>query len=332
MSKPTTKKLKDIAEINYGNKFDLNKMTPLLRAKGGVNFVGRSSENNGVSASVAPIESVRPYPGGMITVALGGSRLLASFVQTAPFYSAQNVAVLEPKTPMTFAEKVFLCMCIRQNRSLYSAFGREANRTLGEIAVPDPSQFPAMDTQPPSSTDSLSAPLEKPEKRKELDQERWSSFEYMRLFAIRKGKRLTKADMRPGPTRFIGATDSGNGLTARIAQAPKHPANTITVNYNGNGVAEAYYQDEPFCCTDDVNVLYPRFQLNWKRALFITTLIRLEKFRFSYGRKWNLERMCASTVRLPTAQNGEPDWNFIEEYIASLPFSSQVKEKSTRPQ
>ena len=99
----------------------------------------------------------------------------------------------------------------------------------------------------------------------------------------------------------------------------------ITVNYNGNGVAEAFYQSEPFRASDDVNVLYPKFDLDPQLALFLCTLIRAEKYRFSYGRKWALDRMIDSTVRLPVRSNGEPDWTSMRDYIKSLPYSKNVQ-------
>ena len=69
--------LEEIFDIQYGNKFDLNKMTfnnPL------VNFVGRSAKNNAVTSYVDIKSDVEPFDKGLITVALGGS-ILASFVQ-----------------------------------------------------------------------------------------------------------------------------------------------------------------------------------------------------------------------------------------------------------
>jgi hypothetical protein len=136
------KKLNELFDVTYGNKLDLNKMTLLPRLQGGINFVGRSSQNHGVSGTVAPLPNVQPYDAGVITVSLGGTKLLSSFVQEYPFYTAQNVAVLKPLVEMTFSEKIFMCLCIRHNRFRYSAFGREANRTLRELLVPDLSEFP----------------------------------------------------------------------------------------------------------------------------------------------------------------------------------------------
>jgi hypothetical protein len=51
-----TSPLEELFHVTYGNKFDLNKMTPVPRIEGGINFVGRSSENHGVSATVKKVD------------------------------------------------------------------------------------------------------------------------------------------------------------------------------------------------------------------------------------------------------------------------------------
>lgn len=153
----------------------------------------------------------------------------------------------------------------------------------------------------------------------------WEPFVLSKLFDIRKGQRLTKANMLPGSLPYVGASDTGNGVTARIGQTPIHEGGTISVSYNGS-VAEAFYQPEPYWATDDVNVLYSKgFKLTPETALFICTLIRLEKYRFNYGRKWHLERMRDSIIKLPVTAAGMPDWVFMEQYIKTLPYSSQLQ-------
>jgi hypothetical protein len=130
--------------------------------------------------------------------------------------------------------------------------------------------------------------------------------------------------MVPGDVPYIGASDAYNGLTARIGQAPIHKGGTISVSYNGS-VAEAFYQPSPYWATDDVNVLYPKgFKLSPATALFICTVIRLEKYRYNYGRKWHLERMKESIIRLPVLKDGTPDWGYMANFIQSLPYSSQI--------
>lgn len=129
--------------------------------------------------------------------------------------------------------------------------------------------------------------------------------------------------MLPGVIPFIGAIDGNNGVSDFVGQPPSHPGNTLTVSYDGS-IAEAFYQPVPYRCTDAVNILYPKFEMTPAIGLFIATLIRQEKYRFNYGRKWHLDRMTQSTIRLPVKDDGTPDWEWIENYIKTLAFSAQL--------
>ena len=61
--------------------------------------------------------------------------------------------------------------------------------------------------------------------------------------------------------------------------------------------------------------------MNAYSALFLTTIINKEKYRFNYGRKWDKELMESSKIKLPINEQGEPDWQWIEDYIKGLPYS-----------
>ena len=160
-----------------------------------------------------------------------------------------------------------------------------------------------------------------------MDTTKWEWFYYSDLFYIKKGKRLTKADMIDGTIPYIGATDNNNGITAYIANdSYLHPANTITVSYNGS-IAEAYYQTSMYWATDDVNVLYPKFKINKYIAIFLNTLINKEKYRFNYGRKWDKELMQKSRIKLPIKTPHNPNWEWIENYVKTY-LSSALTNKA----
>jgi type I restriction enzyme M protein len=159
---------------------------------------------------------------------------------------------------------------------------------------------------------------------KSLDTSKWKSFSLSDLFDIKKGTRLVKSAMKPGPLAFVSAIETNNGVRQRVSGVARHPAGVVTVNYNGNGVAEAFYQPEPFWASDDVNVLYPKFPMDVPTALFICAIIRREKYRFSYGRKWGLDRMRVSAIKLPVTATGNPDWDLMRETIKTLPFGAQL--------
>lgn len=146
----------------------------------------------------------------------------------------------------------------------------------------------------------------------------WKNFAYSEIFYIEKGKRLIKADMIPGDINYIGATDRNNGVTAHIANnAHIFEGNKITVSYNGS-IAEAFYQQDPFWASDDINVLsLKKGRLNKNIAIFLTTIINKEKYRFNYGRKWDKQLMLQSTIKLPVNESGTPDWDFMESFVAS---------------
>lgn len=102
----------------------------------------------------------------------------------------------------------------------------------------------------------------------------WSDIPISHLFKVVKGTRLTKKDMREGDIPFIGASAVNNGVTAYIANDSElHPANTITVAYNGS-VGESFYQEIPFWASDDINVLYPKFPLTRNIAMFLIPILK----------------------------------------------------------
>jgi len=316
-------KISDIFTLQYGHSLELNRLEQSTEPDA-VNFVGRAARNNGVTARVTPIPSEKPAPAGTISVALGGQGGAGvAFLQPFPYYCGRDVMILKARKPMTDQEKLWWAMCITANRFRFG-FGRQANRTLKDLLLPDAKALPAWVG---SANLDLYHGAKLPSNAKTLslsDQKSWQKFTLQELFTIKKGQRLTKADMLPGDTPYIGASDTGNGITARIGQKPIHDAGTISVSYNGS-VAEAFYQPEAFWATDDVNVLYPKgYKLTPATALFLCTLIRLEKYRFNYGRKWHLDRMREAVIKLPTNAQQKPDWDFMERYIKTLPYSSQL--------
>lgn len=313
-------------DVSYGNKLDMNKMLPADKATG-IAFVGRRGNGQGVSGFVERIPETTPYPAGLLTVALGGSRLLSSYVQQVPFYTAQNVAVLTPlDTAMPLSHRLYYAACIRHNAFRYTAFGREANRTLGTINLPDTVPEWVESTPVPTHdglTRTAAAPVVLSEPTK------WAEFMLSDLFEVQKGKRLTKAARMPGSVRFIGASEKNNGITDHNDVPAAHEGGQLTVAYNGNSVGWAFYQDRPFFACDDVNVLEPKASMSKWVLLFVAAVLKHGKSRYTYGYKWTKERMSATRIRLPATANGDPDWDYMEAFMRGLAFSAAIDDART---
>lgn len=151
-----------------------------------------------------------------------------------------------------------------------------------------------------------------------IDIKDWRPFKIGDLFDITKGSRLTKAHMIPGNVRFIGASSKNNGCTAYVGNSgPIHRQNTITVCYNGS-VGAAFYQDEPYLASDDVNILNPKFKMEEHTALYLLALIRKAGTEFDYNDKWNVDAMLQSEITLPVTALGDPDWDRMKQFMAEI--------------
>ena len=314
--------LHDLFDIRYGHSLELNRQRLLSLRNGGIPFVSRTSINNGISAYIEPIKKNPPEKAGVLTVALGGA-VMSTFLQETAFYSGRDVAHLHPKIAITKQQLLFYCACLIHNRYRFS-YGRQANRTLKNILIPALTAIPNyVELANVKRFDGCDKSAEDKAPNK-LNVIAWKPFLLGKLFVIKKGKRLTKANMKNGTTPFIGSTDSNNGTTAFVGQSSIHSGNTISLSYNGS-VAEAFFQPVPFWATDDVNVLYPRFSMTTEIALFICTILRMEKYRYNYGRKWHMERMRESIIKLPAISQYKPNFALMEQYIKRLPYSSQIQ-------
>ena len=149
----------------------------------------------------------------------------------------------------------------------------------------------------------------------DLNSVKWKAFYINEIFSISAGKRLTKADMDNGQIPFIGATDSNNGITNWIATPnSSFDKNVLGVNYNGSVVENFYH---PYGCifSDDVKRLHLREHADNKYILlFFKTVILQQKVKYTYGYKFNGQRMERQKILLPVNEEGCPDYEFMEQY------------------
>jgi len=312
--------LHELFDIKYGNSLEL---TNLEQCKKGhpnsINFVSRTERNNGISAFVLKVEGVTPNPANTITVAVGGS-VLATFLQPEPYYTGFHVLVLNPRKEMRTDELLFYTMCIRRNKYKYN-YGRQANKTLKDVLVPRfmPQEFAAVDYRKLGSVSSQSVI----DQDLELDTSNWRYFTLNSLFRIFKGHRLTKAQMQRGKTPYISSSSFNNGVDVYISEEPNFKKNFLTFACYGS-IGEVFYHPYDAWVSDNCNVMYLRdYGLNGCIAIFLIGVIKKEQYRFSYGFTGKLQTLRKLQLKLPS-KSGVPDFEFMERYIKSLPYSSNL--------
>lgn len=108
-------KIKDLFDYKYGVNLELlNCQETFVNDNSSVNFVARTSLNNGVVSRVKLIDGLLPQKAGTLSLAVSGS-VLSCFVQTEDYYSGRDLYVLTPKINLSLEQKLFYSMCINKN-------------------------------------------------------------------------------------------------------------------------------------------------------------------------------------------------------------------------
>lgn len=154
-----------------------------------------------------------------------------------------------------------------------------------------------------------------------LKRKDWGEFFMEELLLIKSGVRLTKADQLDGNMPFIGASDSNNGITGFISNVNKSlDKNTLGVNYNGS-VAESFYHPYEAIFSDDVKrISFKKTTGNKYLYLFLKGIILQQKNKYQYGYKFNSSRMTRQKLSFPLNAQGEPDYEYMEQYIKYLEY------------
>jgi len=315
-------KISDLFEVKYGVNLELINLEECDKKEGNsINFVSRTEKNNGVSAYVQKIDDLEPNPAYTISVAGGGS-VLATFFQEEPYYSGRDIYILIPKKQFSEIEMIFYCYCIRKNKYRYN-YGRQANKTLKDILIPEkiPTEWNSLKINDLNSLEKI--PLL--EKDVELNVNNWKWFNLNELFAISASRDSLSEDLTEGGmTPYITSSETNNGVTSFFQEEATNKSGTITAN-RGGSVGYFFYQPVDYMATPvDVRILSPKFNIDSYIGLFIKTILQLEKYRYNYSRKMGTDRLNEFKIKLPVAFDNQPDWNYMRNYIKSLPYSSNI--------
>ena len=99
--------------------------------------------------------------------------------------------------------------------------------------------------------------------------------------------------------------------------------NCIIFICDGQGsVGYANYMGKKFIGTPNIVAGYNE-KLTVLSSLFIATIARMEHPKYSFGRKWKTH-LADTVIKLPTTKNNLPNWQFMEDYIKSLPYGVRL--------
>lgn len=319
--------VKDLFEVHYGVDMELN---ALEKSHDGINFVARTSKDNGVSAKVKRIPWIEPNPAGTISVACGGS-VMESFLQLTPYYSGRDLFYLKPRFEMSDAVKLYYCMCLRRNKFRYS-YGRQANETLKDLQIPTLEDIP--DYVKNFSESVFQKRLFESVALSSLSDRATDTSLFgtlvplSELFDVVNGvasTSLLRSDVKLSDNWIPFIRPSYRQSTSidafvnkqLITQDKVFPKGTLYVSTNGQGShTYSYVSATEFVPNSDVSVLKPKRPMTLREKLFYAMCISRNRFKFSYGRKPKGDKLEA--ILLPETISKKFNELDLEKYLESL--------------
>lgn len=149
-------------------------------------------------------------------------------------------------------------------------------------------------------------------KMSKINTNKWHNYKMSEIgFKNYHGKRLTKKDRKPGLIPFLTAGYENQGIAEYIDNDLERYDDSITVDMFGN----AFYHD--YTCSGDDNIyFFINDNLGKYEKLFIVSSINsINRQKYAFKNQFRQNDADELSVKLPSLQNGKPDWDNIIEYM-----------------
>lgn len=304
-----------------------------------VPYIAATKRNNGFASMCSAKEHPEWISNGnaIVFVQLGdGAAGLAHYIP-------MDFIGMNGKTSCGYNDKVsensgiFIAKCLSSNKAIFSHghswTGRRllSTKTMLPINTDGKPDYDYMSKYTQQKRESLLTKyqayaikrigeLGERSKMPKANQKKWTSYLISDIFDILPGKRLVAANSTLGERPFIGALDNNNGVARFVNDTNVSlDKNVLGVNYNGNGMVISFYHPYECIFSDDVK----RFHLKHHEdnafvLLFMKVAILQQKSKFGYLYKFNADRMAHTRIMLPAADDGNPDYFYMEQYAKNI--------------
>lgn len=319
-------KFNDVFTISRGKR-----LVTIDQINGEIAYISSSKQNNGIDNYITPPDFMIIYQNAL-TLNNSGS-VGYCFYHFYKFVASDHCTVIQIKDKrikLNSQIALFLKPIIESMKDKYN-FAREINnerlkkeRILLPVINNDTPDWNFMENYIKNIAELInydsevfrSIPLR-------LEKNKFKEFELSKLFTVRGSKKsFTQSEISTGEYLYVTTSNKNNGV-AGTSNIFTEDGNVITIDSATDG--RAFYQEHKFVGSDHVEVLEPiNFVLNKYTALFFTSVLNLQVFRYSFGRKRSQTRIIQEKLFLPLGKSGAPDLYFMENYMKSLNYSSDI--------
>ncbi len=174
---------------------------------------------------------------------------------------------------------------------------------------------------------------QKDEMNEELSVSEWKEFEIKELFEtsqlgkeiqVPTGAYVKRKDLDDGDVPRITVSGINNGVTGWYSSNDSNYKvynNFISVSF----LNTVFYQEGDASLDMKVHCLKPKdIELNKYVALFLVSVIRKTIYFSSYADQISSTVLPQIRIKLPVESNGNPDYEYMENYIKSLPYGDII--------
>lgn len=298
-------------------------------------YIGAKKGDNGVMLHCAYDEDLVQKGNCIIFICNGQGSVGYANYMDRPFIGTTDI-VAGYNDKLNEYSGLFIATILCQERPKYS-FGRKWKTHLKETIVKLPQtgdglpdwafmeEYVKSLNRRPISTKNSRLGLQA------LRTETWKPFKVNELFEVKYGINMELNTCIEAETddidavNFVARTESNNGVSARVkvvdGKIPQ-PAGLITCA-GGGSVLSTFLQEEPFYSGRDLYLLIPLYPMSKLAKLFCITVLKANKYRYSYGRQANIT-LPYLELMLPVNADGAPDFDFMESYMKSLPYGDRI--------
>jgi len=308
----------------------------LVIGNGDYPYITRTDRNNGVDSLVCEQKAYITDAGNCLTIGLDTQ---TAFYQPAKFYTGQNIQILR-NDKLNDINAKFVLPLLKNLLTIFNWGSSGATLTRlrrSKILLPiDCDNNPDWQFMEDyvcereqiqlieyfAHADRVLYEIGEIENVLPLKEKEWKPFVLSSVFTLETGKSkgLNHLTQTHNGVSYLGATNRNNGVICYVKPNDKliQQGNGIAFIRNGEGsIGYSVYKAEPFIASSDLTIGYSN-KLNRYTGLFITTIADTVRGKYSFNYKRSEKRLSKEFLQLPTDNDGEPDWEYMENYAKSI--------------
>lgn len=159
---------------------------------------------------------------------------------------------------------------------------------------------------------------------KPLNEKEWGEFFIKDIADIISGIDIYEAERIKGNIPYLSATAQNNGIGYFVGNNNETlEENCLSVNRNGS-VGYSFYHPYKALFSNDCRKLRLKYNSRFV-GLFISRIITNQKEKYGYGYKMGTGRIKRQKILLPINTQGQPDYDYMENYIKSIEYKKLKK-------